>query len=437
MEQLIRKAFLHEKTVGPLVAEGAYDLLGPKGETILPHAWETTIQPGWVITMHMRDRKDSDTGFSRPPVSEAMRPLSPSSSQPHTPDALLLLATNFRHQSLLSRLFAHWKHQRTQRSPRGSPPQRPKSTMSAADNIPFISNEGSSSAYTESLASTPSPSGILPRQFSSIPTDLSVLGLNAVSDIDPVLTPAPVKTSKRAQKHPASFQCSLCPKRFTRAYNLRSHLRTHTDERPFVCPVCGKAFARQHDRKRHEGLHTGEKKFVCRGELRGGGAWGCGRRFARADALGRHVRSEAGSKCIQPLVDEEEATEPGHLASRSRPTHQSGRGGQVALPAALMAQYPALLAQYPALRGLQSDRSPEPTLAGEGELSRPSSHGAGEGQLSRHRSLGASSGSGGWYSYHDDEGFEDGESAAEDRYNPKVSRDLYEKVNRDLYESMR
>ncbi|KAI0184188.1 hypothetical protein EV127DRAFT_312797, partial [Xylaria flabelliformis] len=111
--------------------------------------------------------------------------------------------------------------------------------------------------------------------------------------------------SKRVQKHPATFQCNLCPKRFTRAYNLRSHLRTHTDERPFVCTICGKAFARQHDRKRHEGLHSVEKKFVCRGTLRSGGQWGCGRRFVRADALERHHRSEAGMVCLKPKLAED------------------------------------------------------------------------------------------------------------------------------------
>lgn len=162
---------------------------------------------------------------------------------------------------------------------------------------------------------------------------------------------------KRVQKHPATFQCNLCPKRFTRAYNLRSHLRTHTDERPFVCTVCGKAFARQHDRKRHEGLHSGEKKFVCKGELKQGGQWGCGRRFARADALGRHFRSEAGRICIKPLLDEE-AIERQRVWQDQRmqnmhmqqplpiPVDANGfpidASGNYTLPAALLAQYPAL-----------------------------------------------------------------------------------------------
>jgi outer membrane biosynthesis protein TonB len=53
MEELIRQAFLHVDVIGPHVAEGHYDLVGPNGEIILPQVWETMIEPDWVITMHM------------------------------------------------------------------------------------------------------------------------------------------------------------------------------------------------------------------------------------------------------------------------------------------------------------------------------------------------------------------------------------------------
>jgi hypothetical protein len=124
-----------------------------------------------------------------------------------------------------------------------------------------------------------------------------------------------------------------------------------------VCTVCGKAFARQHDRKRHEGLHSREKKFVCKGELKKGGQWGCGRRFARADALGRHFRSQAGRICIKPLLDEEaierqrlwqeqriqnmhmQQPQPITVDANSFPIDASEN---YTLPAALLAQYPAL-----------------------------------------------------------------------------------------------
>ncbi|KAF3934578.1 Myoneurin [Dactylellina cionopaga] len=214
---------------------------------------------------------------------------------------------------------------------------------------------------------TPSPSPSISSVGSSVSTGSrhvrrSSTGGLPVNNRDYILDLADPKRpgisgsdTKRVQKHPATFQCTLCPKRFTRAYNLRSHLRTHTDERPFVCTVCGKAFARQHDRKRHEGLHSGEKRFVCRGELKSGGNWGCSRRFARADALGRHFRSEAGRVCIKPLLDEEAEEKMRRQAENNMamvydPSQsQFPPGALDQLPLALLTQYPALASAWETL----------------------------------------------------------------------------------------
>ncbi|CAZ81086.1 unnamed protein product [Tuber melanosporum] len=240
-------------------------------------------------------------------------------------------------------------------------------------------------------ASSASSAGKISRRSStnSLPNRDYFLGLACPG------RPGNAASEKRVQKHPATFQCTLCPKRFTRAYNLRSHLRTHTDERPFVCTICGKAFARQHDRKRHEGLHSGEKKFVCRGNLKPGGAWGCGRRFARADALGRHFRSEAGRVCIRPLLEEETAERQrnqmlaqgqmldptlGHL---SGPSDQQGIAGPSSMDPVNGMVFPsALLEQYPALANMEwgNMASGEQDDIAEGEGSNRSSFDASGGE---------------------------------------------------------
>ncbi|KAJ6006571.1 hypothetical protein N7451_004515 [Penicillium sp. IBT 35674x] len=79
MEDLIKQAFLHIEVIGPHVAEGHYDLVGPNGDIILPQVWETVVEPDWTITMHMwpipeKPKEPDPPPAADPPPAEPSKP---------------------------------------------------------------------------------------------------------------------------------------------------------------------------------------------------------------------------------------------------------------------------------------------------------------------------------------------------------------------------